>query len=1279
MKKIFLFIAALCCLMMVSLPAEAGYKPEEIDGVIYGTFSSQTEGSVDVSVVSFTSNLSGEVVIKDYITMAYDDHTYWHKVTKIEEHSLDYIDTAFSVVCPSTLVEIKKNAFNRSTGLTSIKINPELQYIGMQAFALCTNLKSVNIPTNVTTLGNATFYGCSSLSTITLPGVRYIRWYAFKNCTSLVSVNAGNVLCPVEVVDDRAFENCTSLRYIRWASGKLKTIGMYAFAGCTSFEDFTIPSSVTEIREFAFQNAGLKVVRNNSTTPQKIQANVFDGVNLKRCLLYVPKGCKAAYQAADVWKEFAAILEPGEQPAEGAIVATGVQKVGNLYYDFHEDLTATVVKDASYKNLSGSIVVPETVTYSGNTYTVTEMRESAFAGCTEITQITLPNTLEAIPAGLFMGCTALKSIHLPSSLTSIGTQAFFYCTALNNITLPATLTTIRYGAFENCTALTSIRIPSGVDTIPEECFGRCSNLTKVQLMNGVKKIEEAAFARTGITSITLPASVNMLSKYAFVWSPLETVKCESETPPVLEHGRHVFNAIENTMDLYVPKGSVLLYKNTDRWELFRTINGVGANEKVQIDGIWYQLNEDFTAYVTYTSNGPDNYPYWSTVYQVDVPRTVTYKGIDYKVTAMGDNAFRYCTSLKKVTLPNTIKEIGSRAFGGCTSLLSVNIPSSVQILAGNAFEDTRIFENNIDANGAVYYDGCLLALTRNLPSDYTVKNGTRLIATWVFDNQPITSLTLPEGLEVLSNGALSDMANLKTISLPKSLNKIGNSFLHNCYVLQDIYNYASRPYDLSKVYCFDGLNQGACTLHVPSGSKSEYQEADAWQDFNVVGIPEEYTVTFVTWDDEVIKEETVLEGEAAHAPDAPEREGYTFCCWNVHFDNVQSDLTVKAGYDINDYTVRFFDTESPNPAPGLHKAIKAIDSQMVEYGQSAVAPEPPVLAGYTFVGWDKDFAIVKSDLDVYPLFVENAKVWTVTYIDNDKYGRTELFSELVEDGHDAQGYPAAHEGVKLWYWLDDDTWEHADLTNVTRNMTVQAYYTEITFHVTFRVDGDSTFAIDAIYGFNPNYIYYPHGTPKRASTDACDYEFTGWYPEVEFLTQDVTLEAQFKEIPHTYTISWNDENGALIDQTVVTYGEIPMHPDGEKAATAEKSYIFNGWTPEIVSATSDAAYQATYEEVDNCTVYYVDKEATELENEQLYLHIPEPPVIAGFTFLKWQTVAGDLADGITIQAIYQSNDPTSLPDIVLVPGHESMKLVRDGIVYVLTGDHIFTIQGQKVK
>lgn len=93
-------------------------------------------------------------------------------------------------------------------------------------------------------------------------------------------------------------------------------------------------------------------------------------------------------------------------------------------------------------------------------------------------------------------------------------------------------------------------------------------------------------------------------------------------------------------------------------------------------------------------------------------------------------------------------------------------------------------------------------------------------------------------------------------------------------------------------------------------------------------------------------------------------------------------------------------------------------------------------------------------------------------------------------------------------------------------------------------------------------------------------------------------------------------------------------------------------------------------------VKYLDVNNEEMHNETITLQVPVAPEIEGFTFLKWIASSDNMEDGITLQAVYKANTPTSAPEVYTNP---AQKLIRDGNVYILTSDHTYTLTGQEVK
>ena len=232
-----------------------------------------------------------------------------------------------------------------------------------------------------------------------------------------------------------------------------------------------------------------------------------------------------------------------------------------------------------------SITLPEGLTSIG---------EDAFNACSALKSIILPASLTSIGERMFSDCSALTSIVLPEGLASIAAFAFEKCSALTEITLPEGLTSIDYGAFENCTALASIDLPEGLTSMGEAVFSHCTSLTtitlpekltsithntfshcsalvSVEIPKGVTYMGQAAFNHcSSLESITLPEGVSTIGNRAFEnCTSLTTVTCLSTTPPELRDD--TFSGCSALTSIYVPAGSVEVYKAAEKWNEYADI------------------------------------------------------------------------------------------------------------------------------------------------------------------------------------------------------------------------------------------------------------------------------------------------------------------------------------------------------------------------------------------------------------------------------------------------------------------------------------------------------------------------------------------------------------------------------------------------------------------------------------------------------------------------------------------------------------------------------------
>ena len=226
-----------------------------------------------------------------------------------------------------------------------------------------------------------------------------------------------------------------------------------------------------------------------------------------------------------------------------------------IYYKWINNKTELAVSCCgsnydSYSNeYTGNVVIPESVVYEGNTYSVTSISSSAFWDCSGLTSVTIPNSVTSISSFGFTGCSGLISIKvengnqtydsrnncnaiiekstntlivgckntiIPNSVTSIGYNAFYFCSGLTSIIIPNSVTSIGNSAFLGCSGLTSITIPNSVTSFGSATFSNCSGLTSVTIPNSVTSIGSSAFQGcSGLTSVTIPNSVTSIGGNAF--------------------------------------------------------------------------------------------------------------------------------------------------------------------------------------------------------------------------------------------------------------------------------------------------------------------------------------------------------------------------------------------------------------------------------------------------------------------------------------------------------------------------------------------------------------------------------------------------------------------------------------------------------------------------------------------------------------------------------------------------------------------------------------------
>lgn len=245
-----------------------------------------------------------------------------------------------------------------------------------------------------------------------------------------------------------------------------------------------------------------------------------------------------------------------------------------------------------------------------------------------------------------------------------------------------------------------------------------------------------------------------------------------------------------------------------------------------------------------------------------------------------------------------------------------------------------------------------------------------------------------------------------------------------------------------------------------------------------------FTVIFLDNFGVILKVEQVVEQKSAKAPKAPLIEGYTFTGWDIDYSFITSDLTVKALYEETIYTVTFL---------GLNDEV--IKVEKLKYQEDATAPEVPVVEGYQFIGWDKDFKEVVQDLTVKAVYEEVLEVYTVVFLNKDE---TVLKTVLVEEGKAATPpSPLSIPGYKFIGWSED-------FTDVVSDLIVRPIYEIRTYEVKF-MSGSEEIETQTIT-FNEDAI--------APTVEKIGYLFIGWDQNLTKIDRNLTVKAVWQKITH---------------------------------------------------------------------------------------------------------------------------------------------------------------------
>lgn len=481
----------------------------------------------------------------------------------------------------------------------------------------------------------------------------------------------------------------------------------------------------------------------------------------------------------------------------------------------------TVTKvDRFNNNYLRTLILPDTVT---------EVVNSAFANCKNLTNVTLPQNLSALSEKMFSGCEALVDVTLPATITAIGNEAFYDCKALTSITIPANVVTIGNKAFRGSGLQTlTFATDSKLTSIGDEAFYELKQITELTLPEGVVTIGNGAFSGLNqLTELTIPASVERIYDDAFsTCTRLQNLTFEADSK-LYSIGSDAFYRCEALTELHLP--SQLRYVYDRAFSSCSGITGVTIPASVYsigssaftssiIGGGLQELIFEPNGSLTTIGDGAFSN---TAIARVTIPSSVMSLGaqafyncgsladvrfeqnsklqtigdkafaksrfsaiaIPANVTSIGSYAFSGCSYLRTLNFETNVKlqTIGSYAFADCVSLSTVNVPASVVTIGERAFQNSALTtinyaeDGNLKTIGAYAFEGCSLNRIFIPASVVTIGDG-------VFKGYGnVNAITFEDGsqLQTIGAGAFEGVG-VTQVEIPSSVVTIGSGAFKNC-------------------------------------------------------------------------------------------------------------------------------------------------------------------------------------------------------------------------------------------------------------------------------------------------------------------------------------------------------------------------------------------------------------------------------------------------------------------------------------------------------------------
>lgn len=391
----------------------------------------------------------------------------------------------------------------------------------------------------------------------------------------------------------------------------------------------------------------------------------------------------------------------------------------------------------------------------------------------------------------------IKSVVINDGVTSIGDRALQYCTSLTNIIIGNNVTSIGKYAFDGCTNLTNITIPDSVTSINANAFEDCTGLTKITVSSGntvyhstdnclIETENKTLISGCKNSIIPTDGSVTSIGNYAFDGcTGLTSITIPNSVTSI---GTYAFYRCTGLTSINVSSGNTV-YHSTNNCL-------IETETKTLILGCKSSI----------------------------IPT-------DGSVTNIGKYAFRGCTGLTSITIPDSVTSIEPYAFYNCTGLTSVTIGNSVTSIGDRAFEEctglTSItIPDSVTSIGVRAFDSCT-----NLTS-ITIPDSVTSIGDYVFSScTGLTSITIGNSVTSIGDFVFYRCYGITSIIIPDSVTSIGNSAFSYCKNLTEVdFSTCTDIPTLESSNVFSNTSSNLA-IKVPSDLVDQWKSATNWSTY----------------------------------------------------------------------------------------------------------------------------------------------------------------------------------------------------------------------------------------------------------------------------------------------------------------------------------------------------------------------------------------------------------------------------------------------------------------